>query len=106
MCSPLLWDWQYGMTLAIRDDSGYRYGMSVAKITIFINERRPDRLEALVQSRLFTSRSQAVQEAVQEKVSRISKTRLAQECAKLEPAEEQAMAEEGLAAEADLWPPY
>ena len=50
----------------------------------------------MVQARVFASRSQAVQAAVQEKVSRVSKTRPAQECAKLEPAEEQAMAEEGL----------
>lgn len=31
---------------------------------------------------------------------------LAQECAKLDPTEEQAMANEGLAAEAGQWPPY
>lgn len=33
-------------------------------------------------------------------------TRLAQECAKLDPAEEQAIAEEGMAADAGQWPPY
>lgn len=80
--------------------------MSVAKITISIDERLLDRLDLLVQSRLFTSRSQAVQEAVQEKVARVGKTRLAEECAKLDPAEEQTFAEEGFAAEANLWPPY
>ena len=79
--------------------------MSVAKITVSIDEQLLDRLDLLVQSRLFTSRSQAVQEAVQEKVARVGKTRLAEECAKLDPAEEQAFADEGLAAEANQWPP-
>ena len=80
--------------------------MSVAKITISIDEQLLSRLDLMVQSRVFASRSQAVQAAVQEKVSRIGRTRLALECAKLDPAEEQALAEEGFAAEADLWPPY
>ena len=85
---------------------GYDYSMSVAKITISLDERLLDRLDLLVQARLFTSRSQAVQEAVQEKVARIGKTRLAEECAKLDPAKEQTFAEEGFAAEASQWPPY
>ena len=80
--------------------------MSVAKITISIDEQLLNRLDLMVQSRVFTSRSQAVQTAVQEKVARVGKTRLAEACAKLDPAEEQAFAEEGFAAEADLWPPY
>jgi len=80
--------------------------MSVAKITISIDERLLNRLDVLVQSQIFPSRSQAVQSAVQEKIARLGKTRLAQECAKLDPAEEQALADEGLAAEASQWPPY
>ena len=92
--------------LTTRYDSWYDPGMSVAKITISIDERLLDRLDLLVQSRLFTSRSQAVQEAVQEKVAHVGKTRLAEECAKLDPAEEQTFAEEGFAAEVSQWPPY
>ena len=80
--------------------------MGVAKITISIDEQLLSRLDILVQSRIFSNRSQAVQSAVQEKVARIGKTRLAQECAKLDPREEQALADEGLAAEAAQWPPY
>ena len=80
--------------------------MSVAKITISIDEQLLNRLDLMVQSHLFTSRSQAVQMAVQEKVARIGKTRLAQECAKLDLTEEQALADEGLAAEIAQWPPY
>jgi metal-responsive CopG/Arc/MetJ family transcriptional regulator len=80
--------------------------MGVAKITISIDEQLLSRLDVLVQSRIFSNRSQAVQSAVQEKVARLGKTRLAQECAKLDPQEEQALADEGLAAEVAQWPPY
>ncbi len=80
--------------------------MGVAKITISIDEQLLNRLDVLIQSRIFSNRSQAVQSAVQEKVARIGKTRLAQECAKLDPQEEQALADEGLAAEVAQWPPY
>lgn len=37
---------------------------------------------------------------------RPDKTRLALECAKLDPAAEQEMSDEGLAAEVAQWPPY
>ncbi len=80
--------------------------MGVAKITISIDEQLLSRLDVLVQSRIFSNRSQAVQSAVQEKVARLGKTRLAQECAKLDPQEEQVLADEGLAAEVAQWPPY
>ncbi len=70
--------------------------MSVAEITISIDEQLLNRLDLLVQSRVFPSRSQAVQSAVQEKIVRLNRTRLAQECAKLDPLEEQAFADEGL----------
>ncbi len=80
--------------------------MSVAKITISIDEQLLNRLDTLVRSHVFPSRSQAVQAAVQEKIAQLGKTRLAQECAKLDPVEEQVLAEEGLAAEVAQWPPY
>ena len=80
--------------------------MSAAKITISIDEHLLSRLDTLVQSRVFPSRSQAVQSAVQEKITRMGKTRLAQECAKLDPVEEQALADEGMALETAQWPPY
>jgi metal-responsive CopG/Arc/MetJ family transcriptional regulator len=80
--------------------------MNAAKITISLDPHLLHRLDRLVQSHDFPSRSQAVQEAVAEKIARIEKTRLAQECAKLDPLEEQALADTGLAAEASQWPPY
>ncbi len=63
-------------------------------------------LDRLVQSRVFPNRSQAIQAAVEEKIDRLQKTRLAQECAKLDPDEEQAFADLGLAAERDRWSLY
>jgi hypothetical protein len=43
---------------------------------------------------------------VAEKIKRLSKTRLARECAKLDPKEERALAEEGLAGSGVTWPEY
>ena len=64
------------------------------------------RLDRLVKKRPFRSRSQAVQEAVCEKINRMDRTALARECAKLDPKSEQAMADEGLATEIGEWPKY
>ena len=80
--------------------------MSVAKVTISIDEILLRRIDQLVKSRVFPSRSQVIQEALEEKVSRIDRTRLARECAKLVPAEEQRFANEGLAGDFAQWPEY
>ena len=80
--------------------------MSVAKVTISIEDSLLRRVDRLVRSRRFTNRSQAIQEAVEEKISRLDKTRLARECARLDPTIEQTMADEGLASELKEWPEY
>jgi metal-responsive CopG/Arc/MetJ family transcriptional regulator len=80
--------------------------MRTAKITISMSQELLQNLDGLVQSHTFASRSQAVQEAVQEKIGRLNKTRLARECAKLDPVEEQAFADLGIESEAGQWPPY
>jgi len=59
-----------------------------------------------VKAQIFSNRSQAIQVAVEEKVSRLDSNRLAQECAKLDRAQEQALADEGLAAEVTEWLEY
>jgi Arc/MetJ-type ribon-helix-helix transcriptional regulator len=64
------------------------------------------RLDKLVRTRPFRSRSQAVQEAVSEKINRMDRGALAKECAKLDPKSEQAMADEGLDTEIGEWPKY
>jgi hypothetical protein len=55
---------------------------------------------------MFASRSQAIQEAVEEKLSRLERSRLARESAKLDPAFEKAVAEEGLREDISEWPAY
>jgi metal-responsive CopG/Arc/MetJ family transcriptional regulator len=70
--------------------------MAKAKIAITLDEAYLGRVDELVRQSLFASRSQTMQEAVQEKLARLDRRRLARECAKLDPAFEKALAEEGL----------
>lgn len=78
--------------------------MSVAKVTISIDQSLLKRVDRLVKTHVFPNRSHVIQQALEEKIARIDSTRLARECAKLDPAEEQALADEGIAGEAALWP--
>lgn len=80
--------------------------MARSKIAITIDQNLLHRLDSLVKSQRFTNRSRAIQEAVAEKLARIERSRLAQECAKLDPKFEQEMAEEGFVPEMDEWPEY
>jgi Arc/MetJ-type ribon-helix-helix transcriptional regulator len=63
-------------------------------------------IDILVKSNFFPNRSRAIQEAVAEKLMRLEKSRLAQECAKLDPDFEQSLAEEGFSSELEQWPEY
>ncbi|MBU0595493.1 ribbon-helix-helix domain-containing protein [Candidatus Bipolaricaulota bacterium] len=80
--------------------------MSMSKVAISIERSTLEQLDELVKSKVFPSRSRAIQEAVEEKLSRLKSTRLAEECARLDPRAEQAMAEEGLSDEMREWPEY
>ena len=80
--------------------------MSTAKIAITIEEDLLGKLDRLVSSKVFPNRSKAIQEAVQEKLSRVNKSRLARECAKLDPKFEKALAEEGISQDMSKWPEY
>ena len=80
--------------------------MSQTKVAITIEEWTLARVDALVTRKVFPNRSKAIQEAVQEKLERLERSRLAEECAKLDPAFEKAMAEEGLSEELKSWPGY
>ena len=66
--------------------------MSATKVAISMDETLLQRLDRLVKTRSFRSRSQVVQKAVSEKISRMDKSALARECAKLDRKSEQAMA--------------
>jgi metal-responsive CopG/Arc/MetJ family transcriptional regulator len=80
--------------------------MAASKIAITIDDKILRRLDLLVQSNVFPNRSRAIQEAIEDKLIRLDKSRLAQECAKLDRAFEQTIAEEGLASELEEWPRY
>jgi len=80
--------------------------MSSSKIAITLNSEVLLQVDALVKRRMFPSRSRAIQEAVKEKLERLSNSRLAQECLKLDPEQEQALAEEGLREDLSEWPEY
>ena len=80
--------------------------MAKAKIAITIEESTLEHLDRLVYQSMFPSRSQAIQEAVEEKLVRLSKGRLARECSKLDAKFEKALAEEGLTEEFTEWPEY
>jgi metal-responsive CopG/Arc/MetJ family transcriptional regulator len=80
--------------------------MSKEKIAITLDKRSISELDKLVEENVFQSRSQAIQEAVGEKLRRLKKTRLAAESAKLNPTVERALAEEGLAVDVKEWPDY
>jgi metal-responsive CopG/Arc/MetJ family transcriptional regulator len=80
--------------------------MSRSKIAITIDESTLERLDELVEQSMFPSRSQAIQEAVDEKLARLKRNRLARECAKLNPAFEKSLAEEGLSEDLSEWPEY
>lgn len=80
--------------------------MRTSKVAISLNRQTLEKLDRLVKNQVFPSRSSAIQDAIEEKLSRLERTRLAEECAKLDPAVEQAMAEEGLSEELARWPEY
>ena len=80
--------------------------MSATKVAISMDEILLRQLDKLVRTQSFRSRSQAVQEAISEKIDRLDKSSLARECAKLDKKSEQAMADEGLASEIGEWPKY
>src|SRR5260370_32290932 len=74
----------------------YEINMRTARIAITLDRNLLARLDELVQARRFPSRSQVLQEALREKLHRLDRERLARECAKLDPAFEQNLAEEGV----------
>jgi len=80
--------------------------MAVAKIAITLERDILGELDRLVRRHVFPNRSRAIQQAVKEKVTRLSVNRLAHECANLDPKVEQALAEEGMSGEVTRWPEY
>jgi Arc/MetJ-type ribon-helix-helix transcriptional regulator len=82
------------------------FPMAAEKIAVTLEKELVTRLDQLVAARQFPSRSRAVQQAIREKLERMDRTRLSNECAKLNPEFEQEMAELGMNADAKTWPEY
>jgi metal-responsive CopG/Arc/MetJ family transcriptional regulator len=80
--------------------------MGKEKIAITLDERFVGELDRLVDKHVFQSRSQAIQEAVSEKLLRMKRTRLAEESAKLEPALERTLSDEEFTEDMRQWPEY
>jgi len=80
--------------------------MGTAKIAITLDEDLLERIDRLVAERKFPSRSRAIQLAVKAQIDRLDRRRLASECAKLDPAYEQQLAEQGASCDLESWPEY
>lgn len=78
--------------------------MRTVKIGITLDQDLLAQLDRLVKERRFPSRSRAVQEAIRDKLQRLRQSRLARECAKLDPTFEKALADEGLTEDLERWP--
>ena len=76
----------------------------VQKIAITLKEETVQDLDRWVREGKYPNRSRAVQAAVLLLSEKQKRSRLARELAKLNPAEERAMAEEGMSV--DTWPHY
>jgi metal-responsive CopG/Arc/MetJ family transcriptional regulator len=80
--------------------------MARAKIAITLDPDLLGEIDSLVARRVYANRSLAIEAAVHEKIDRLSRSRLARECALLDPAFEKVMAEEGMTGELGRWPEY
>lgn len=80
--------------------------MAKAKLAVTLDEDILSELDRLVARRVYPNRSRVIEEAVKEKLARMNHSRLARECALLDPVFEQAMAEEGVGEALRQWPEY
>jgi Arc/MetJ-type ribon-helix-helix transcriptional regulator len=79
--------------------------MSTTKVAVSLETRTLREIDLLVREGRFPSRSRAIQTALAEMTARHRHRRLIQELAKLDPKEEQELAEEFFAGEPP-WPEY
>ena len=80
--------------------------MPMAKIAVSIDQKVVHKLDGLVLKGVFSSRSKAIQVAIENQLQKLDRSRLAIECAKLDPKQEQKLSEEGMYLEAGQWPEY
>jgi metal-responsive CopG/Arc/MetJ family transcriptional regulator len=80
--------------------------MATTKVAVTIDSELLAQVDRLVVQQVFPNRSKAIQSALEDKILRLGRTRLARELALLDPQEEQQLAEEGLDQELSEWPEY
>lgn len=80
--------------------------MPKTKVALTIDADLLDQVDQLVSQQRFRNRSQAIESALADKLQRLARTRLAREAAKLNPAQEKRLADEGLADALKSWPEY
>jgi metal-responsive CopG/Arc/MetJ family transcriptional regulator len=80
--------------------------MPKSKIAVTLERSIVGEVDRLVKQRAYPNRSQAIEDALREKLLRLKRSRLAEQTAKLDPAFERSLAEEGLSQDASEWPEY
>lgn len=80
--------------------------MAKTKVAVTLDTQTVRRVDRLVQDARYPNRSQAIEAAVTAQLERLERRRLAEECGKLDPAAERALAEEGFDPDAAAWPEY
>ena len=80
--------------------------MPKTKVAVTLDTHMLQRVDRLVRAARYPNRSQAIEVAVAAQLDRLARRRLAEECAKLDPTAERAMAEEGMGADAEPWPEH
>lgn len=80
--------------------------MATTKVAVTIDTDLLAQVDQLVAQHVFPNRSKAIQAALQDQLTRMRRSRLARESAKLDPRLEQALAEEGMDQELAAWPEY
>ena len=80
--------------------------MPKTKVALTIERDLVEQVDELVAQERFRNRSQAIETALSEKLQRLTRNRLARECAKLDRDEERRLAEEGLTGGLETWAEY
>jgi Arc/MetJ-type ribon-helix-helix transcriptional regulator len=80
--------------------------MPKTKVALTLDSTLVDTVDDLVAKQRFRNRSHAVEAALAEKLQRLARVRLARECARLDPAREKQLAEEGFGGGLETWPEY
>ena len=80
--------------------------MPKQQVAVTIEKDLVIKLDRMVSEGKYSSRSSAVEDAIIERLTKVERSRLAEESAKLDPTFEQALADEGLAGDLSEWPEY